>query len=423
MDPDIDPHICRCERCHLTKSNAKNEDWDNYTFGALADYDDKGMIDGDQWTNIGHGVPAGNFLPINNRMLVDGQPPPGAQGPDLQCIDDTIAGADTDGPAGSDEDGIWDGCHTASVPHGDPTNPFKLLGGSDYVTEEPDRVCFRSDAPYYTDCHGGALGLEVDKHDFPGGYQNSVCFDCHDPHGDTSMDDASLPGTSPQGQLGYDIPEANINTSMLQRELIISDRWNFGTYGAPTAAGQLEPAVRYVATDSYTDFIQDPESTIRSSICEVCHLSVTTNYFRQKNDDGQDPATFPDYHKFQEPGMQNCLICHEKPYKPKGCTKCHAGPMGGRPQIVYIDGNGDAHFWDPTDPADIDGDKAHSRHGNDGDGSYITDVECVLCHLEGELIEELPDNPGKFRVDITDIYHPQTANAPIDLRDFSYHRL
>jgi predicted CXXCH cytochrome family protein len=401
--PDLDDPDCAM--CHLSKLDpSTNHDVDNYLFGD-GNFDDKAVIDRDQWTTGGHGT-YGN-LPVNNRILHGGQPT-GQQGPDLGCIDNEVK------DAGTGDERVVDGCHTDTVAHGVSTNPYRLLGASAYNPAFPANVCFRSDALNFgIPCHGGLGAPEIGDHNFVGGFVNSVCFDCHDPHGDTSMADASLPGSDPQA--GSSIPDANLNASMLHRQPVYDDRWTIGTYG--DATGKIREITRYVATDSYWDFIK--ETAGESAICEVCHDPTKTAYFEYNNTNNEDPSTFPLYHRYTEPGgIKLCIDCHKHPtqFVPSLCTDCHIDVQGARPQIVYEDANGDFHFYDNSDAVP----KAMSRHGkNDGDDSYITDVECVLCHLEGVILENPAPDTGTYRVEVDLAYHDRQPNMPTDLRNMA----
>ncbi len=276
----------------LADSSDENDDIDNYTFGyqalkpSMPDFTDRAMIDGTQWVTDGHGAAASSSLPPTNKF--------GAKsGPELLCTD----------------------CHDRDVPHGTGTNPFRLYGitanPASYDPAVPDGICLNASSP----CHGSAATYDlVDRHDFGTAYTGGKCFDCHDPHGDTAR-----PNTAATQAL-TGIVDANINSAMIQREVVTVDRWLVGLYGNPRT--KLEPSARYYATGNQTDYVKN--NLNYSGICEVCHVAATTMYFRRKNADGDtleffhneptSPCTSCHTHpqKFEPPTYCDCITCHEQ---------------------------------------------------------------------------------------------------------------
>ncbi len=383
--PPPDDVSVECEVCHVWDPTTDNDDVDNYTFGT-GDYSDKAMIDATQWTTAGHGVPAGNFMPMTNARW----PSNNAFGPELSC-------ADT---------GTTDGCHDPNVAHGTATNPFRLMGKTgvgtytNTITKEdhqtggvqangPDGVCYRTDGPA---CHNP--DIDTDRHDFNAAYAGGVCFDCHDPHGDSSNAD---PTTTP-------IPDTNINAAMIQR-MPVGGEWvanthygrfpdSGGAFGIVTAANSY-PSARYVATNSKSDYYKD--NLNYSGICETCHTAdgpgavsdggSITNYFRRDNGDGDD-LSLVNYHDPIATPEQCALKCHlhSKKFEPGGkCIECHASPQGSHPAIVTLDlTSGQIELT--ADGAN----GAMSKHVG-GSTTGITSFECVICHLEGQIVAGNPE--------------------------------
>jgi hypothetical protein len=243
------------------------------------------------------------------------------------------------------------------VDHGNPTNPFRLQGTSPYDTGVPDKLCSSKDfgESSTVDCHATVIpdpNLRQHQHNFPGAFENGVCFDCHDPHGDTSNDDATTTG----------ITAGSYNDAMIQREVVFDNRWEAGAnYGVVVreldspGAGNAYPIARFTLstpTPVQSDYVKNDHTTGgtgTSGVCEVCHDSIKNSdgtpipladdvkWFRRNNADKDDGISIPSFHDPSQ-DLAPCASCHshETGLEPGGggfippiwceCTNiCHVG--------------------------------------------------------------------------------------------------
>jgi predicted CxxxxCH...CXXCH cytochrome family protein len=317
-----------------------NDDIDNYVFGTqdvafpTRVYRDRSMIDEAQWLTAGHGVPALSDLPINGSLSV-------TPGPELGCMTNTPGQADG-------------GCHIESTDHGSTDNPFRLvlINSPALGTKEVIFNLCTADLANGPTCHDPSnsppvkskLQFDPVSHADVGNdnmYEEGICTDCHDPHGDSSRMDASLidvPDT-----VAADDPTGGINAAMIQREIVWEDRWTSGLFADPTvlsvaypAEDKLEPVSRFAITGitvaEMSDYVRD--SATDSGICEVCHRAGTTQWFRWKNDDAQARPSFHTDSPGSEVSCTNQGTCHvhpngfdpyEPPDGPCSCYLCHTG--------------------------------------------------------------------------------------------------
>jgi predicted CxxxxCH...CXXCH cytochrome family protein len=352
-----------------TDPTGENDDISNYVFSSydsdrennpsMANYTDRSMLDWGQWITDGHGT-EGPLPPTNEWGS--------KQGPGLPCLD----------------------CHEESVPHGqtqnDPPNnypnPYRLIGSSPYDPTAPDNVCMKTAGQSSgTDCHGAApLEEQPQHHDSTGAYPEGVCFDCHDPHGDTASPTASL----------TNISDANVQSAMIQREPIFEDRWVIGAdYGKVVSeitnpgSGNSYPVVQYVATGSAADYVEN--SLSQSGICEVCHDDIAVKYFMRNNMDGE--TILPEYH---EDVNMNCDTCHTHG-SPGGsgqgfavpdwcqCYNCHTGV---ETQFTALEKH------------DINYAPVNNPKGSDNLYEDCENVDCFICHdldKPSEVPEFMPD--------------------------------
>ncbi|MDF1555319.1 MAG: CxxxxCH/CxxCH domain-containing protein, partial [Deferrisomatales bacterium] len=262
-----------CADCHLGTA-----DVNDYTFGNAVAASVKGA---GEWDTTGHGRPSGNYRSNN--------------------------------PAGSLPD-CTTHCHTSSVAHNDPNNPFRLItkGGSP-ITDFSDAADPQADNTVCLDCHSatgqasGSASLHVEENHFGAKHTGSetaggsFCWDCHDPHGDTQdymvhSGDGSTPG-------------AGVTD--------LSD----GTYGIPASSRPV--AGLDVSAGGYTsaDLVQNATGSggTYNGLCQTCHAAGGggAGYFYRN-------AAPPASGGHNGYASLRCTVCHshQKDFE-AGCTDCH----------------------------------------------------------------------------------------------------
>lgn len=140
------------------------------------------------------------------------------------------------------------------------------------------------------------------------------CWDCHDPHGDG-------------------------NIYMIHDKVATETD---GTYGIPVEGKRRD--VVFTSKQSGQDYAT--KDAPFNKICNVCH-SETGRHYRSNGGDGHNASrvcTTCHEHRFTDShaSRQVCSTCHQnKPIPrhtafglPRDCTKCHAGTIGNRMDIV-----------------------------------------------------------------------------------------
>ena len=195
------------------------------------------------------------------------------------------------------------------------------------------------------------------------------CWDCHDPHGDS-------------------------NIYMIQREVATETD---GTYGIP----KKRALVTFTDIASGSNYAKKT-GTI-DGICNVCH-STDSKHFTSTGGDGHNltrRCTTCHEHRFADShaAKQSCDTCHsnEKPIPkhtsfglPRDCTKCHAGTIGRRMDVM-----GQM--------------KANSHHVQ---GIEVTNRHCYECHWESTPIG-LIDN--EYHTGYNYISYTSVKNDVVDL--------
>lgn len=139
------------------------------------------------------------------------------------------------------------------------------------------------------------------------------CWDCHDPHGDS-------------------------NIYMVQNKVATATN---GTYGIPVTRAE----VVFTRKQSGLDYART--SAPYNGICNVCH-SAASKHFTAVSGDGHNASrvcTTCHEHRFADShaSKQACNSCHDnkKPVPkhtafglPMDCTKCHAGTIGKRMDVM-----------------------------------------------------------------------------------------
>ncbi|MEJ5165484.1 MAG: CxxxxCH/CxxCH domain-containing protein [Thermoanaerobaculia bacterium] len=366
-----------CRDCHLS-SGAGNQDVNNYTWDNIME-DGTGtiaQIDGDDWTLYGHG----NSTGFANES--------GNSAPNFDF-------------------GGRDGClycHTKTVSHNNPNNPFRLANvGAGNTAQLKNGVC--------TICHGGSgynpgAGL-IDSlkdinyyhygidHGTTGtkGTGGQLCWDCHDPHGDYNYganqrlaymfqyepvenhNDASGNTTE------WGVPIQIASTPDFRRLRDGTDAWGWGDYVINNSGG----------------------------VCQVCHDN--TNHFLKTTNWATDSTHFPgnrcteSCHKHQ-----NVTFAQNEAFKPAGgtCKGCHSTRTGSIPRARIIGGTAGTEGDDFIRP---------SRHVSNGTtNEIVTDFDCIVCHMEGDVTS----TTGDIRTNST--YHGgDGGSTTVDLRNVDSH--
>ena len=269
-----------CSSCHVGTGDLNDYTWNNYA-GTAA------RIDSTQWGYSGHGKTTGSYdVTLNPAANLPAAA--GAGDPCLYCHDGT------------------------GVAHGDATNVFRLRNFAD-ATFGKNGACMK--------CHGtGQAGVDpdgsgtvyatktatkkVDKYHF--GTQHSdplglngglFCWDCHDPHGDST------------GAAG---PIAMVQLNPAQA--------SNATTGAPTTA--TSNAVTFTARSAASDY----GSNVATKICNVCHTYKAADPNKMVHYYNTTP--FTDNHN----SGTVCTQCHKHgadttyngdAFKGVGCNGCH----------------------------------------------------------------------------------------------------
>ncbi|MFC1855693.1 cytochrome c3 family protein, partial [Thermodesulfobacteriota bacterium] len=433
-----------CDMCHMSGNNISSNDddelLDGNTLTPVIGITPK--IDKDQWEMGGHGSTVG--LPWNTA-----EPPPGLE---VACID----GVQNRGNAGDPQ--MYNGCHDPTVRHqrddivGNPDNPYRLRGyntngaipaqkynitepapGEDNATARmkgPDAVCFRTDATVSA-CHEGDLLNANDnaiphRHNRGNGYVNGKCMDCHDPHGDSSRTDGALAGITDS----LSTTGSGVNWVMLQTQPTHTDRWSTtatGAFGDAVTLNKRDTGIGIVRYTGQRTEMEKNDNVVGSpqGICEICHRNGAPKHFQFEDADGGTETGHMG--NIGLAASENCTTtCHPHGKRftpPSKCVGCHASAMNAtnavgtdllpaRPAIVYQDGAGNFHLRDlSTETGGIGG---MSRHGING---AINDTECVVCHMEGNLVYNA--GSSEYSVELNATYHIQEEGQAIDLRNMA----
>jgi predicted CxxxxCH...CXXCH cytochrome family protein len=301
-----------CSDCHLGTGDVDDYVYNNGTTARL---------DSTEWTSSGHGRTTGTYSASGNSAA------------NLSC----------------------EYCHDGTVGHGTATNPFRLanynVGGNGW--NDVCFICHQTGSSGYDPDGGGPLALKnsslkIDKYHYGAkhGASNdggSLCFDCHDPHGDSNI--------------------------YMVHDNVTKDKAD--AYGTPASTG----APVFTANTTGTDYAKS--SSPFNGVCNVCHTS--TNHYTSSSGDGHNSGT-------------RCTTCHSHSgdtvvngdaFKPSGdCDSCHGYPPTPGDGYVYQD--------DPVQ----EGKGAHAQHvshiaalkgvtldpANDSFGTGAPGIVCGTCH-------------------------------------------
>jgi predicted CxxxxCH...CXXCH cytochrome family protein len=257
-------------------------------------------------------------------------------------------------------------CHVSP-----PENPFKYsigfnpgLPGTRFI--KPKKA--RASGSHFGFKHFRRYSKQTDKTVWPGG---KFCWDCHDPHGDS-------------------------NIFMIHAEVATSTD---GINGKPKSRAP----VSFTRKVSGKDYANSDASKPYNGICNVCHSTDSKHYTWEKGDRHNESriCTSCHEHKFADSHASGklCTTCHAnaKPVPkhsafglPRDCTKCHAGIIGARTDVM-------TQF------------KANSHHIQ---GTTVTNTHCYACHWEATsagLIDVAYHEGYNYKLYTT------VKNAPVDL--------
>ena len=272
----------------------------------------------------------------------------------LQCHDD-------------DSGGQCASCHTAP-----PENPLKYSLGFDPLMEGTRFI--KPKNARASSAHFGYKHYRAYEKDgtWKGG---KFCWDCHDPHGDS-------------------------NIYMVQSK--VATRTD-GTFGKPLATAD----VVFIKKVSGKDYANSDSSKPYNGICQVCHSRDVNKHYLSDGGDRHNESrlcTLCHEHRFADShaNKQSCNSCHtnSKPVPkhaaftlPRDCTKCHAGIIGNRMDVMTQLKSNSHHVQFPN-PNDI-----NNRH-------------CYPCHWE-TTPEGLIDN--RYHEGYNYKTYSSVRNAKVDL--------
>lgn len=239
-------------------------------------------------------------------------------------------------------------CHSASVAHNTPTNPFRLYT----APGRPNRVC--------EGCHGtnpwvsgGSTKINIQTHASSvvqtGRHNFAIkCIDCHDPHGDnnsrfmvhSTVARPLITGTRAESSLQYGQRQTNVTSSNVD--------FNQNLYSSDYAR-------KYKA----------------AKICQVCHT-------RTKNPTTGTEGRFRWYSAGDKAhGSNKCVNCHTHAsgFKGAGCDGCHGFPPTGTFNLISMASGAKGKRASKSVTAG-----AHGRHTTVFGGSATT---CSKCHYSG----------------------------------------
>jgi predicted CxxxxCH...CXXCH cytochrome family protein len=251
-----------------------------------------------------------------------------------------------------DSDGKCTVCHTG---------PQYVLGfdpGTGFITAQSKATSVHFGYKHYAEYVSNGV--------WKGG---KFCWDCHDPHGDQ-------------------------NIYMIHKEVATTTD---GTFGKPLTRAEVE-FTNNIDGSYYAKYSSPPYN----GICNVCHTSGSQHY-RADGGDGHNigrKCTNCHEHRFTDShaSVQACYDCHQnKPVPrhsgfglPRDCTKCHAGTIGMRMDVM-----GQL--------------KSNSHHIQ---GVTATNKHCYACHFESTA-EGLIDITRHQGYDYKT--HNSVKNAEVDL--------
>ncbi len=340
-----------CQDCHLGTG-----DVDDYTFSNFGSGMTMAQIDSTEWTSTGHGRTTGTYNVSGNAAA------------GLSC----------------------EYCHDDTVAHGTSTNPFRLAnynaGGNGW--NDTCFACHQTGSTGYDPDGAGPLALKnstlkIDKYHYgtKHGATNdggSLCFDCHDPHGDSNI--------------------------YMIHDNVTKDKAD--TYGTPSTTG----APVFTANTTGTDYAKS--SAPFNGVCNVCH--TTTNHYTSSSGDGHNSGT-------------KCTTCHThsgdttvdgNAFSPQGgaCNACHGYPPTIGDGKAYMDGVGEskgAHTQHVNHLLNLTGYTLDPQNDSFGDAKW--QAICGTCHYGATHETNLAgqtDNSSARHIQVDPQYQFDPVNLP-----------
>lgn len=286
-----------CENCHLGSTDVDDFMFKNGTLAA---------INASQWSYSGHGK-------LTDVYAVSGNP-----------------AANLPGAAGSGSPCTY--CHSPAIGHGAADNPFRLanINALDHGNNDNCLICHATAGPGYDpDGDGGVASktatVKIDKYHYGAhhGENNdggSLCWDCHDPHGDQSAESG--------------------NIFMIHDQVIVEKSDDYGT---PAATAVVE----FTNNLSGADYAR--AELPLTGICQACH-TVTAHYTSNAVETGHFTGK---------------------------CIACHAHGTGTIDNFAFNHGGGSSAGGESSSCADL------SCHGGSGShNGHLTNagLACTACH-------------------------------------------
>ncbi len=306
-----------CDDCHLSAAGGGN-DIESHRWNSTV-----ATIDLNEWLTTGHGLGTGSTYTS------------GANG----------AGFDVQPSAGTEHGCAY--CHDTTVGHGTPGNYYRLTNydalSRGVVGEEANDVCLvcHSDGDGGYDPDGGSgyasinstLDVDVDTpgvsfnhHGGAHGPDNDggqLCWDCHDPHGDTVVDGIGFNGVENIKMIQrYTVMERDSDG----RPLDVDESDNPGTdiEGLGTAVAFNAVVAGDTGLLDMDDFRHAP-----NGICKSCHTA--TSYHTQGTAlDGNTGSGAHPENKAGWVSTDTCIKCH-----PHNAEFGYVAPIGGPVDSCY----------------------------------------------------------------------------------------
>ncbi len=300
----------QCTQCHMAAAGATNGDVDNYKYKT----DPIALIDPEDYNTYGHG----RMSPFTDAGMSQNTGIPGMSYGTSKAQEGCYY-------CHLPKDALSTSPLTATVQHGDPSNPFRLANtglswgknGNCLICHATNRTGFDPDAggpltsktalnAVVTAAHYGADHLAAGA-----GKGGEFCWDCHDPHGDQSYSAANK-------LLAYMIQERPIKTHET-----VEDQNNWGVPDPLT-----EFTTNWVAFNSEIvggtagwdplDYVDNNTTNGLNGVCQVCHTNAAIKYYLAGTTSNH---------------MQGAL-----------CTKCHTHNNS----FKEATGCNDCHYVSPT---------------------------------------------------------------------------
>jgi predicted CxxxxCH...CXXCH cytochrome family protein len=365
-----------CSGCHMGATGTTDAEVDDFTYdnGTFA------KLDPEDWTTTGHGRPTASGVYDSGNAA---------------------AGFDTAIAVSADDGCKY--CHDRTKPHGQfgvSANPFRLANvGAGTTLAEKNGVC--------TVCHGGAgyLGKTTlkaidathygTKHGGTNGKGGELCWDCHDPHGDSRYTTNTLetPVVAANEVLGYMLDSKLVQTRATSAAGSTTEWGQTSTFAAKSPRFNKSLVTTTTGYDWGDYVIQTADL---NGVCQACHTA--TVHF--KNAGGWNPAipSHSDTDATHNTTGGRCTKCHAHDQVPTdafraSCSGCHGNKGLARTPVTP---NADA-MLDYAPPTAVDG--TSSATTVNGVGAHQSHVNQITLRTDPLLCSQchgatLPVHPG-----------------------------